>query len=202
MTEGPDLNSYYHEMFLRGLPDLCAKMRRPVKHISSATKDLSEYPDFYKISMFAPLPDPNAPATEKAAPDSPISVSDGSNYSMRKRTSSHSFTSYSDPDGSEAPLESPSSAKTPEADFDLPVTPPPRSPSFEDFASPCSWNDPEEVITMWDNGFIPTDLSLTGHDTGPEMPSNDGYDDTAGLSVADLCYLSEQNHKLLFHASV
>lgn len=59
ITEGPDLNSYYHEMFLRGLPQVCAKMRRPQKGqgVSQQNKDqLGQAPDFYKISLFAPLP--------------------------------------------------------------------------------------------------------------------------------------------------
>jgi hypothetical protein len=63
ITEGPDLNSYYHEMFLRGLPQVCAKMRRPQKgqgahsqHNKDSSGNLGQAPDFYKISMFAPLP--------------------------------------------------------------------------------------------------------------------------------------------------
>lgn len=45
-------------MFLRGLPQICAGMRRPQKGKTPITpaKDLGQAPDFYKISMFAPLP--------------------------------------------------------------------------------------------------------------------------------------------------
>ena len=56
ITEGPDLNAYYHEMFLRGLPHVCNKMRRPMRGESGLSRDLGQHPDFYKISMFAPLP--------------------------------------------------------------------------------------------------------------------------------------------------
>jgi hypothetical protein len=56
ITEGPDLNAYYHEMFLRGLPHVCNKMRRPVRGESGLSRDLGQHPDFYKISIFAPLP--------------------------------------------------------------------------------------------------------------------------------------------------
>lgn len=56
ITEGPDLNAYYHEMFLRGLPHVCNKMRRPVRGETGLSRDLGQHPDFYKISMFAPLP--------------------------------------------------------------------------------------------------------------------------------------------------
>jgi hypothetical protein len=45
-------------MFLRGLPDVCAKMTRPGKGCLTAN-DFGECPDFYKISMLAPLPDPD-----------------------------------------------------------------------------------------------------------------------------------------------
>lgn len=56
ITEGPDLNAYYHEMFLRGLPQVCAKMRRPQKSAATGNRDAGPQPDFYKISKFAPLP--------------------------------------------------------------------------------------------------------------------------------------------------
>ena len=51
-------------MFVRGLPDLCAKMKRPVKGSTSQgtgkpRKDSGpgEHPNFYKIDRFAPLPE-------------------------------------------------------------------------------------------------------------------------------------------------
>lgn len=58
ITEGPDLNAYYHESFLRGLPELVAEMRRPQKGELPTRKPrgFPENPDFYKISSIAPLP--------------------------------------------------------------------------------------------------------------------------------------------------
>ena len=47
-------------MFLRGLPSVCAKMRRPKKGQLTTIKDHGESPDFYKISQFSPLPGPEA----------------------------------------------------------------------------------------------------------------------------------------------
>jgi len=44
-------------MFLRGLPKVVAKMRRPQKGETTAAKELGQHPDFYKISLFAPLPE-------------------------------------------------------------------------------------------------------------------------------------------------
>lgn len=58
MTQGPDHNSYYNELFLRGLPHLCAKMRRPAK-AKTGTTDSDTNPDFYRISMVNPLPSSN-----------------------------------------------------------------------------------------------------------------------------------------------
>jgi len=58
MTQGPDHNSYYHELFLRGLSHLCIKMRRPTKAKTGST-DSDINPDFYRLSMVAPLPNPD-----------------------------------------------------------------------------------------------------------------------------------------------
>lgn len=46
-------------MFLRGLPKVAGKMRRPQKgdQLASLNKELGQHPDFYKISLFAPLPE-------------------------------------------------------------------------------------------------------------------------------------------------
>lgn len=64
MTQGPDHNSYYHELFLRGLPHLCLKMRRPARaKAGSADSDIN--PDFYRLSMVAPLPNPGSPAVKE-----------------------------------------------------------------------------------------------------------------------------------------
>ncbi|KAL3927643.1 MAG: hypothetical protein SGBAC_013000 [Bacillariaceae sp.] len=62
ITEGPDMNAYYHEMFLRGIPNLCFDMRRPpkVKHAAAAARLASGAgfgaPNFDRINKIAPLP--------------------------------------------------------------------------------------------------------------------------------------------------
>lgn len=55
MTQGPDHNSYYHELFLRGLPHLCLKMRRPAR-AKIGQNDGDTNPDFYRLSLVSPLP--------------------------------------------------------------------------------------------------------------------------------------------------
>ena len=55
ITHGRDRNTYYHDMFLRGLPHLCKMMKRPrisLKHVT----DPEHEPDLYKISEERPVP--------------------------------------------------------------------------------------------------------------------------------------------------
>lgn len=55
ITQGRDCNSYYHERFLRGIPHLSKKMKRP--GVSEKRPVLAEHePDFYKISEIHPIP--------------------------------------------------------------------------------------------------------------------------------------------------
>jgi HSF-type DNA-binding len=63
ITDGPDTNAYWHPLFLRGLPALASKMRRPPKTKNSAAAaratvggKTTESPNFYRISDIAPLP--------------------------------------------------------------------------------------------------------------------------------------------------
>jgi HSF-type DNA-binding len=55
ITQGRDRNSYYHELFLRGLPYLCKQMKRPGV-AEKASADAEHEPDFQKISVAYPLP--------------------------------------------------------------------------------------------------------------------------------------------------
>ena len=56
ITKGPDRNSYYHELFLRGLPHLTKLMQRPHPSQKPALNPSTE-PQFYKISQEHPLPE-------------------------------------------------------------------------------------------------------------------------------------------------
>ena len=67
IVEGPDAGAYYHELFLRGLPELVFSIHR-----TKAKKETKEVPDFYRISMLAPLPD------ERFHPETPNTASGGS----------------------------------------------------------------------------------------------------------------------------
>ena len=55
ITQGRDRNSYYHELFLRGLPHLCKRMKRPGVAEKGAV-DVECEPDFQTISEMYPLP--------------------------------------------------------------------------------------------------------------------------------------------------
>jgi hypothetical protein len=58
ITHGTDYNSYYHEMFLRGLPHLCEKMKRLASKDEARVKNEdAPTPDFYALSRDHPLPE-------------------------------------------------------------------------------------------------------------------------------------------------
>lgn len=60
VTNGPDYGSYYHELFLRGLPHLCERMRRPSPGTIRKNKKengAEPAPNFYEISEACPLPE-------------------------------------------------------------------------------------------------------------------------------------------------
>ena len=50
ITQGPDYNSYYHELFLRGRVYLCKRMRRPHTSKKMATISVDDEPNFYLMS--------------------------------------------------------------------------------------------------------------------------------------------------------
>lgn len=60
VSGGPDYGAYYHEMFLRGMPHLCIRMRRQVTKsngLKGRKPKVDEFsPDFYKLSEDHPLP--------------------------------------------------------------------------------------------------------------------------------------------------
>ena len=55
LTQGKDRNSYYHPLFLRGLPHLCKKMKRPGVSEKQAVEPEHE-PDLFRIAQEHPLP--------------------------------------------------------------------------------------------------------------------------------------------------
>jgi hypothetical protein len=60
---GPDFNAYWHELFLRGLPHMCAKMKRPQKNeLECAKAAPAEDPNFYHMP---PLPPTESDSTER-----------------------------------------------------------------------------------------------------------------------------------------
>ncbi len=61
IAHGPDYNSYYHELFLRGLPRLCEKMKRLSGKDEKKNEENADapVPDFYALSRQNPLPEDN-----------------------------------------------------------------------------------------------------------------------------------------------
>lgn len=55
ITSGRDRNSYYHPLFLRGLPHLCKQMKRH-SVAQKASSDQNLAPDLYMISDMYPVP--------------------------------------------------------------------------------------------------------------------------------------------------
>jgi HSF-type DNA-binding len=62
VKKGPDLNSYYHEIFLRGNPHLIKLMKRPTITVRPPSDARTE-PDFYKIAEERPLPEASPSST-------------------------------------------------------------------------------------------------------------------------------------------
>lgn len=58
ITRGPDRDSYYHELFLRGRPDLHQRMKRlsPCHRKTPVHKE-DKCPDFYELAKANPLPE-------------------------------------------------------------------------------------------------------------------------------------------------
>lgn len=56
ISSGPDRGSYYHELFLRGMPHLQKYMRRLPKTHKKLPMNKDDEPDFYKMDKKNPLP--------------------------------------------------------------------------------------------------------------------------------------------------
>jgi hypothetical protein len=213
-------------MFLRGLPDVCAKMIRPGKGGLTAN-DFGECPDFYKISMFAPLPDPDGPSDseqdeddERAQGKKPKAKtkrpqSRNSDISMptsvTKSDIALSGITVGSPDGARASLSSDVASPSSDTNVLLPFTPLSRELSLGDFGvssgqeSLSSWgsnrhdmftsdtfdNFRSSQVTPPGSSFFPAPPTVVSSSTGRSQQ------EARGLSVADLCYLTQQNRILL-----
>jgi hypothetical protein len=58
VTKGPDRDTYYHELFLRGKPRLHERMKRlPTCHRKTPIDKEDKCPDFYALAKTSPLPE-------------------------------------------------------------------------------------------------------------------------------------------------
>jgi hypothetical protein len=88
ITQGPDRNSYYHELFLRWRPHLVKWMRRPDK-VGKQMPDPANEPNFYSISERFPLPFPAECAPENTNSNSaPIVSNNNEDETSLSRTPS------------------------------------------------------------------------------------------------------------------
>jgi hypothetical protein len=95
ITQGPDINAYYHEMFLRGMPHLIQWMKRntTTQGRRKIRADPRDEPNFYQISSLYPLPDYYSilcgeDSSTKSRPDEAFKsfqVSDGKTHGAYKR---------------------------------------------------------------------------------------------------------------------
>ena len=89
MKHGPDHKSYYHELFLRGRPDLTLAMTRlnkPGKRIP----DPEGEPNFYRIAELYPLPPNPDDDVAESSPDHQNSVSENAeSFENQKASSKH-----------------------------------------------------------------------------------------------------------------
>jgi hypothetical protein len=73
ITHGTDYNAYYHEMFLRGLPHICNKMRRLTSKDEDRVKNEdAPTPDFYSLSRANPLPSDSKTSANKTLAANPV----------------------------------------------------------------------------------------------------------------------------------
>jgi hypothetical protein len=72
-TKGPDRNSYYHELFLQGVPHLAKMMQRPSAN-QKPVSDASTEPNFYGIAHDRPLPHQQGSMKDEAFEDQANSI--------------------------------------------------------------------------------------------------------------------------------
>jgi hypothetical protein len=88
ITQGPDHNSYYHELFLRGLPRLVRKMKRPTKariHYTHASSEgeSTGHANFYYLRRISTLSGNSVPQ------QSAVSSSENASWSSSGSTHGH-----------------------------------------------------------------------------------------------------------------
>lgn len=197
------MNAYYHDMFIRGKPSLCARMRRPNKTEASAMGE-SAVPDFYTMDGFLPICEtfPPTPSVVSVSTESERAFSPPPSTPTRRRQK----PKVSTPSAVRS-LESPASllsslSGSPAASVDTPSSEEsklPRTQSFDSLVGP--WEDTIDDDCMRLSSGM---LTPVGNFSAMDLPALDDKilslraSPTEGtLSETDPDYLEEQSRILM-----
>lgn len=102
MSSGPDRGSYYHDLFLRGRPNLHKHMRRLPKSTKKQPMCKEDEPDFYSMEKLEALPEtePSMTRSGPTGPFVPISKGPSPGYGAGAPSSSLAALAAADPYGS------------------------------------------------------------------------------------------------------
>jgi len=166
--EGPDRNSYYHELFLRGKPELMRAMSRPLPG-QKASQEVGD-PNFYNMPAMPLMPHEEMSQTlSKQVSFASPSVYGGKKKSKKKESKtvrSSAGSAFSDPYGESGPYDSRwhGMPPPPSSPWGAPYAYPPHPPDYGGYGLPPP--PPESAVAGW-----PHQLSPSRQGPGTNMPS-------------------------------
>jgi hypothetical protein len=202
-------------MFLRGLPNLCAKMKRPpkVKSAAAAARNSSGadsgIPDFNRISKIAPLPPATPCLPDRDLPSATTLLQksgdeDGSSVGSNSNTSLHPWIGGDSIAAIDMAIEVSGSAQhMPLVDWSPPSDTWEESNENDPLKSQEDGSDklkePEQQESS--DEAVRREAQNSPEDAGGSAaPSSQPQEPGGQLSVADMTYLAHQNRILLKHA--
>ena len=91
---GNDFNAYYHECFLRGLPQLIVKIKRAVPNQGRLLPHVEGEPNFYEIDKHLKLPPSGMHHCQSHYPPQIAGAGEGNGFPPDQRSSSNEFSFY------------------------------------------------------------------------------------------------------------